>query len=53
MPGDLLPRPRVLTEQIVVALTQLRAARDAGEMDREWFWSGRLDHLLDIYTAAT
>lgn len=51
MPGDLLPRPRVLTEQIVVALTQLRAARDAGIPDREIFWEMRMNHLLEMIGA--
>ncbi|SRX93546.1 hypothetical protein MSP7336_01784 [Mycobacterium shimoidei] len=38
-----------LTEQITMALAQLRAARAQGEIEREFTWQSMLDRLLDRY----
>lgn len=40
-----------LKAQITTALEQVRAARDQGEIEREWFWQGRMDYLLDMIAA--
>lgn len=40
---------RVLTDQITVAWTQVKTAREQGELEREWCWSSMLDRLLDRY----
>ncbi|MDD7813715.1 hypothetical protein PP713_14185 [Mycobacterium sp. CSUR Q5927] len=40
-----------LTDKIVTALAQLRAARNQGEFERELTWTYILDRLLDRYSA--
>lgn len=41
--------PIPLTDRIVIALDEMRAARDAGDLAREFSWSQMVDRLLDRY----
>lgn len=48
-PDDPVTEPLPLTERIVIALDQVRLARDRGDLNREWSWTVMLDRLLDRY----
>lgn len=49
LPGDASTSPLSLRDRIVIALDQLRIARDNGSLDEEIEWQNKLDELLDAY----
>lgn len=42
-------RPVSLADRIVIALRQLRIAREAGDVSQEWVWQSMMDRMLDRY----
>ena len=51
LPGDAPTSPLPLTARIVIALHQLRAAREHADADVEFAWQNKLDELLDMFIA--
>lgn len=48
-PGDASRSPLPLPDRIVIALDQLRTARNTDDTAAEFAWQQKLDELLDTY----